>query len=166
MSLSPSVANHLKSCNVHFDVIEHRCSRTSLEAARTARVTPAQFAKAVVVKDSEQYRMCVLPASNSLVMNWLDRDYHGHYQLASEDDLAQLFPDCETGAVPPLGQAYGLPMVWDNSLRHVSDVYFEAGDHRHLIHVSHSDFMDLMQAADYATISCNSDTVEYYRHLH
>ena len=166
MSLSPSVENHLKSHQVHFDVIAHRHSSTSLETARTAQVTPSQLAKAVVVRDSDQYRMCVLPASNSLVMNWLDRDYHCHYQLVTEEELAGLFPDCEAGAVPPLGQVYGMPMVWDNSLRHVSDVYFEAGDHRHLVHVTQSDFMDLMRAADYATISCRSETMEYYQHLH
>jgi len=166
MSLSPSVENHLKSRNIAFEIIAHPRSSTSIQAARSARVTPDHFAKAVVVKDRGGYRMCVLPASHSLVMKWLDRDYHGHYHLVAEDDLGQLFPDCEIGAVPPFGQVYGMPMVWDNSLRHASDVYFEAGDHCHLVHIGHSDFMDLMQAGDYATISCSSETVEYYQHLH
>lgn len=166
MSLSPSVVRHLDSHNIPFEVIAHRHSNTSLEAARSARVTPAQLAKGVVVRHREQYRMCVLPASHLLIMDWVDRDYHGHYRLAGEEDLAALFPDCETGAVPPLGQVYGMPMVWDNSLRHIPEVYFEAGDHCHLIHISHDDFMDLMSAGDYATIGCDSGMAEFYSHGH
>lgn len=166
MSLSPAVENHLNSSNIRFEVVAHPRSSTSIQAARSAHVAPAQFAKAVVVRDREEYRMCVLPASNSLILNWVNRDYHAHYRLVSEDDLTRLFPDCETGAVPPLGQVYGMPVVWDKSLRHVNDVYFEAGDHHHLIHIGHSDFMNLMEAGDHATISCSSDTMEYYQHLH
>ena len=33
--------------------------------------------------------------------------------------------DCEPGAVPPLGAAYGLDVVVDDSLTDHSDVYFE-----------------------------------------
>ena len=35
-------------------------------------------------------------------------------------------------------------MVWDQSLDDEEDVYLEAGDHRHLLHLSHNDFMKLV----------------------
>lgn len=166
MSLSPAVQKYLNEKHVPYEVLGHPRSSTSLQAAHSAHVTPAQLAKAVVVRCHDDVIMCVLPASHQLMLNWVDRDYKGHYQLVNETDLGEMFPDCETGAIPPLGQAYGMKVVWDNSLRHVDDIYLEAGDHRHLIHIGPNDFMSLMAQADHATISCTPDTAEYYQHIH
>ncbi|MFV8817757.1 aminoacyl-tRNA deacylase [Haliea sp. E17] len=166
MSLSPVVENYLNTQHIPFDVVAHPHSSTSLQTAHAAHVTPAQLAKGVVIRSQDQVIMCILPACNQLILNWVERDYGGHYQLVSEEELAGLFPDCEPGAVPALGQAYGMKVVWDNSLRHAEEVYLEAGDHRHLIHLGHGDFMSLMAKADYATISSAADTAEYYRHVH
>jgi Ala-tRNA(Pro) deacylase len=60
---------------------------------------------------------------------------------------ARLFADCDRGAVPPVGEAYGIPTVWDDSLGDLPDVYFEGGDHRTLIHMSGPDFAELMRGA-------------------
>jgi Ala-tRNA(Pro) deacylase len=166
MSLSPAIEHYLTELHIPFDLLEHPHSSSSLESARTAHITPAQLAKGVVVRHQDQLLMCVLPASHQLLLNWLDRDYGGHHQLVNEQELGQLFPDCETGAVPALGQAYGIKVVWDNSLRHAEHVYLEAGDHRHLVHLQRDDFMSMMASQDHATISCTSDTAEYYRHMH
>jgi Ala-tRNA(Pro) deacylase len=73
--------------------------------------------------------------------------------LATEDEIARLFADCEPGAVPPLGAAYGIECVLDESLVNAPDVYFESGDHRGLIHVSGSDFRKLTTGAEQAAIS-------------
>ena len=47
----------------------------------------------------------------------------------TEEELKALFKDCETGAVPALSNAYGLKVIWDDQLKHASDIYIEAGDH-------------------------------------
>jgi Ala-tRNA(Pro) deacylase len=170
MSLAPAVESYLSEHKVPFEVLEHPHSSTSMQTAHSAHVTPAQLAKAVVIRNAgtegDSYIMCVLPASHVLVMNWVERDYQGHFRLATEDELASLFPDCEAGAVPALGQAYDMKVVWDNSLRHVQELFFEGGDHRHLIHIDKDRYMQLMQQADHSTISCTPDTVEYYQHMH
>lgn len=166
MSVSHALENYLSESRVPFELLEHPRSSTSIQSARSAHITPAQLAKAVVVRRGDERMMCVLPSTHQLMLDWVDRDYGGHYQLVAEDELAGLFPDCETGAVPPLGQAYGMKVVWDNSLRHAEEVYLEAGDHRHLVHLDRKDFMSLMSTQDHATISCAADSVEYYRHVH
>jgi Ala-tRNA(Pro) deacylase len=38
-------------------------------------------------------------------------------------------------------------MVVDESLTHCTDVYFEAGDHTDLVHVSGPDFLRLIETA-------------------
>ena len=43
--------------------------------------------------------------------------------------MGALFKDCEFGAVPPLGLAYGMSTVIDDCLSEQPEIYFEAGDH-------------------------------------
>ena len=53
--------------------------------------------------------------------------------LADEDEIGRMFPDCELGAVPPVGDPYGLPVMVDDALAVQPDIYFEAGDHLSLL---------------------------------
>ncbi len=166
MSLSPSVAQYLENSHAEYSISEHAQSFTALHTAHAAHVAPFQLAKAVVVTNGHDYKMCVIPAAHRLILNWLNSDYKGNYHLASEAELDELFPDCANGAVPALGQAYNMDVVWDNSLRYTPDIYFEAGDHRHLIHINHNNFIQLMGLSDHATISCTPDSAEYYQFMH
>ena len=67
--------------------------------------------------------------------------------LADERRIAQVFSDCELGAVPALGMAWGLETVVDAELDDCAVVYMEAGDHERLVCVSHEQFERLMQTA-------------------
>jgi Ala-tRNA(Pro) deacylase len=165
MSLSSVVETYLSQHKIPFDVLEHPHTDNSIQTAHFVHMSPSQLAKAVVVSDHDRYIMCVLPASHVLVMNWVDRDCKGRFKLVTEKELGNLFPDCETGAVPPLGEAYGLNVVWDDALRDAKEIYFEGGDHRHLIHVG-DEFHAHMAKSDHATISCTPDMIECYQHVH
>ena len=57
------------------------------------------------------------------------------------------------GAVPPIGDAYGLEVIFDDCLNECGDVYFEAGDHMDLVRVGAIDFRDLMGNARHGVIS-------------
>ncbi len=70
-------------------------------------------------------------------------------RLASEDEISRLFADCEPGAIPPLGAAYGMRTVMDDSLADPQEIYFEAGDHEMLIQMSRDDFLRLMEEASH-----------------
>jgi prolyl-tRNA editing enzyme YbaK/EbsC (Cys-tRNA(Pro) deacylase) len=39
--------------------------------------------------------------------------------LASEEEFRERFPDCETGAMPPFGNLYDMPVFADESLAEV-----------------------------------------------
>jgi Ala-tRNA(Pro) deacylase len=75
----------------------------------------------------------------------LERQTNRKLELASESELADVFPDCEMGALPPLGQAYGIQTVYDDRLRRLSCVYFEGGDHCDLVYVGGREFIDLLK---------------------
>jgi len=67
--------------------------------------------------------------------------------LATDRELSHLFKDCEPGAIPPLGRAYGIETIVDESLSGSQGVYFEGGDHEALVHVTGEGFLRLMADA-------------------
>ena len=98
-------------------------------------------AKGVVIEDDQGYVLAVLPSTHHLQLGVLGRQLHRHQvRLATEADLGGLFGDCELGAVPPIGAAYGLPMVVEEDLAAQPEIFFEAGDHEHLVRMVTQDF--------------------------
>jgi len=89
--------------------------------------------------------LAIVPASYRLDLKKLERQLDRKLELAREAELADVFPDCEVGALPPLGQAYGIPTVYDDRLRRLSCVYFEGGDHRDLVYIGGREFIDLLR---------------------
>jgi len=70
--------------------------------------------------------------------------------MANEDQVEALFRDCEPGAVPALGAAYGLKVIVDESLAKEPEVYLEGGDHASLVHLSGVTFVKLLADARHA----------------
>src|SRR5260370_37444706 len=68
----------------------------------------------------------------------VDRQLQRPLGLATDRELVELFRDCEPGALPPVGLAYGIDTILDQSLVDVPDVYFEAGGQQALGHGSGS----------------------------
>ena len=60
--------------------------------------------------------------------------------LADPMEFEALFDDCEPGAVPATGPAYGCATLLDEHLARADDVYFDAGDQEELIDVKGSLF--------------------------
>ena len=65
--------------------------------------------------------------------------------LATEDEFRDRFPQCETGAMPPFGNLYGLPVFADESLEDDKEIAFNAGTHRELIRMAWEDFKRLAE---------------------
>jgi len=63
--------------------------------------------------------------------------------LAGEDEFSDRFPECETGAMPPFGNLFGLDVFADDSLERDKEIAFNAGTHRELIRMSWDDFKKL-----------------------
>lgn len=147
MSIAYRVQDYIAENGLAWDPVAHAVSQSCMEAARLAGVPAHRVAKAIVLKDAYGYLEVVIPANGHLDVRPLCRALYRDLQLASEAELQQLFSDCAIGAVPPVGSAYGLPTLWDESLGDGSDVYFEGGDHRTLVHMSGADFGELMRSA-------------------
>jgi Ala-tRNA(Pro) deacylase len=92
----------------------------------------------------------LLPSDYHVDLQVLQGLLHQEVKLATESEVKTLFSDCETGAVPPIGAAYGVKTIWDpnTSLGRLTKIYFEAGDHQHLVGVSGEQFHELMASAE------------------
>ena len=145
MSIAKTVEWYLNAQGVSYETLQHPHSHSSEETADAAFIWEDQLAKTVLLEDERGCLLAILPASRRIDLRKLGQQLHRKLELAKEGELSDLFPDCELGALPPLGQAYGIPSVYDDRLRKISSVYFEAGDHRDLIYMGGPEFIDLLE---------------------
>jgi|KBSSwiStaDraftv2_1062776.scaffolds.fasta_scaffold03192_15 Ala-tRNA(Pro) deacylase len=153
MTIATSVKDHLNREGVPYEVITHEHTRDSNHSAQAAHIPGDQLAKCVMLEDSEGYVMAVLPATHKVDLGAVHRQLNRRLGLATDRELADLFKDCEPGAIPPLGRVYGIETIVDGSLSGSRDVYFEGGDHEALVHVTGKDFLRLMADAQLGEFS-------------
>jgi Ala-tRNA(Pro) deacylase len=123
------------------EVLPHREAFTSQEVAQTSHLPGRNVAKVVVLREeSGGHLMAVLPASEQVELEALRRvTGRESLEIAGEEDLRRLFPDCELGAMPPFGNLYGLTMYVDPCL--VSkDIWFQAGNHHEIVRMSYETY--------------------------
>ncbi len=147
MTIANTLKKHLEDAGVPYDTVAHPRTISAMESAEAAHVPGDAVAKTVVIHHEEGYVLAVVPSSHRVDLTTLQELLDRRLGLASEREIDKLFDDCDSGAIPPVGSAYGLPIVLDESLKGRSAVWFEGGDHRTLVHVSGQDFDRLMQDA-------------------
>jgi Ala-tRNA(Pro) deacylase len=153
MTIAASVQKHLIRQGVSYELLEHPRTLDSAHAAQAAHVPGAQLAKGTLLMDVQGFVVAVVPATRKVDLGAVHKRFGRPLGLATEREVEDLFVDCEPGAVPPLGAAYGIESVFDESLMEVPDIYFEAGDHRGLVHVSGSEFRKLITGIPHGEIS-------------
>jgi len=148
MSIANTVKDYLAGNSVDYELITHAHSHSSRDSANAAHVTFKHLAKAVIVKEDETFLMIVVPSDHHVHLGRLHHLLGQDVGLATEQELVSLFPDCEGGAIPPLGSAYRLKTLVDSSLLEQPEVFFESGDHEHLVKVTGEQFSRLLRDAD------------------
>jgi Ala-tRNA(Pro) deacylase len=146
MTVSPTLQKYLDQ-GVSYDLIAHAPTMSSTRTAEACHVSGEALAKAVVLRRDGGYMMAVLPASHHLHLSALKSQLGHKVDLASEDEIERLFGDCERGAIPALGECYGLDVIVDNSIDPRRDIYVEAGDHTTLIRMDGEEFARLTAKA-------------------
>lgn len=152
MPVSLSLRNYLRDCGTSYDEIPHSRTFAMTMAAQAAHVSGNQVAKGVMIQAGDDYLLAVLPASKHVDIVRLGQVLGHEIRLLQEAEAAINFPDCEFGAIPPLGAAYGLPTIVDDrirgsDMRDDDQIYFEGGDHRTLVMIDASDWRRMMGEA-------------------
>lgn len=134
----------LDSNRVKYVTISHSLAYTAQGIAALTHTPGKELAKTVIVKTDGKLAMAVVPASAHVGLTQLKTATGAkNIELASENEFRDRFPDCETGAMPPFGNLYGMEVFADESLTHDPEIAFNAGSHRELMRLSWSDFQRL-----------------------
>jgi Ala-tRNA(Pro) deacylase len=132
---------------VKYVSLRHSTAYTAQEIAASAHVKGRNMAKTVVVKLGGKLALAVLPAKYHINLEKLKAATGaGAVEIATEEEFTKAFPGCETGAMPPFGNLYGLPVYVDETLSRDEEIAFNAGSHTELIQMTYADFARLAGA--------------------
>lgn len=151
--IAPTLRRYLNGLKVPFDVSVHARTLTAGETAKVAHVPGNVLAKGVLLADDDGPILAVLPSTHHVAVERLNNALGRRLALVREEELDGWFEDCAPGAVPITGRAYGVDVVVDTSLEVADEVFFEAGDHRHLVHVDATGFQKLMETSRHVAFS-------------
>lgn len=141
-----TLRQYLDENEIKYIVISHSPAFTAQGIAALAHIPGRELAKTVIVKLDDRLAMAVLPASLHVNLTALKNGAGvKSAQLASEEDFKNRFPECETGAMPPFGNLYGMDVFADESLTRDKEIAFNACSHRELIRLAWNDYQKLVK---------------------
>lgn len=153
MAVASTLKEYLDSRNVDYEIIGHKHTDSTLQTAESAHVPGDALAKPVLLGDDHSYLLAVIPATHRLALARLIQVTARSWELVPESEMRLTFSDCECGAIPPIGEPYGIDTILDLHLAQSDEVYFESGDHEHLIHMRGEDFRQLLGEAPRMEVS-------------
>jgi Ala-tRNA(Pro) deacylase len=152
MAVVGRVREFLDGQGIKYTVISHFKAFTAQEVAALTHVHGKDVAKTVIIKFGDKLVMVVIPAHHHVVMETLAGALGGEPRLATEAEFGDSFPQCERGALPPLGNLYGLPVWVSEALTRDEEIVFSAGTHTDAIRMKYADFDRLVKPR---IISCS-----------
>ena len=153
MAIAERLRWYLDTQGVRYEIHPHPHTNTSAETARAAGIPGAALAKPVLLEDERGYVVAIVPASHRLDLERLSEQLHRDLELAGEGEIEDLFHDCERGAMPPLGEPYRVPTVYDDALEELDEVFFEAGDHEDVVRMRGKEFLRLLSGSSHGRFS-------------
>jgi Ala-tRNA(Pro) deacylase len=153
MDCKSRLEEYFRENHVEFQAMTHPMAYTAQDVAAAQKVKGKQVAKVVIGFADTQVVMLVLPASSRIDFQKL-KDTLGaqEVRLAKEEEFSGLFPDCDTGAMPPFGNLYHVPVYVDRALTDDLEIVLQAGSHSDTIKLAYEDYTRLAQpvVADFA----------------
>lgn len=139
------IKNFLDENQIKYTLVTHSVAYTAQDLASITHIPGREVAKTVILKVDGEFAMAVLPASVDVDLEVLQAVLEANrVRLAVESEFRSHFPDCETGAMPPFGNLYAMPVYVDESLTRDEEIAFPAGSHRELLRIAYADFKRLV----------------------
>ena len=141
MGIAASIVELLKRERIPYTWFQHKVSYTAQEEAAISHIQGHSWAKVVICMADEQPVEAVLPAHYKV-----DLEHFAGVttlRLATEEELARLYPDLEVGAMPPFGAVWGHRIFVERCLVGEPEMVFNAGTHTDAIRMHYWDFAEL-----------------------
>jgi Ala-tRNA(Pro) deacylase len=134
------VAQFLNEHHVPFQEVLHAPAFTAQKLARFLHISGKQVVKSVLLSGPGGCFLALLPAPAHIDLAGLAAQLGGPVRLATEDEMADHFRDCERGSLTPFGSLYGLTTLLDDSIAPETHILFESESHAVAIRMRCRDF--------------------------
>ena len=142
MPVRPTVQEFLRVADVEYTVLPHHRAYTARQEAAAALIPVWNWAKVVIAFADGEPVQAVVPADCDVDFKRLAALIGvRHVRMATEDEIDWLYPDCETGAMPPLGPLYRQLVFGDQRLTEHEDSAFNAGTFADAVVMRVADFL-------------------------
>ncbi len=146
MPILAKLREYLDRNHVQYEVMSHRQAFTAQEVAAAEHIPGKELAKVVMLRSGKEFLMVVLAAPYRVDLKRAQVVIgKPDLVLATEQEFAGLFPQCEPGAMPPFGNLYDLPVYVDESLTKDDAIVFNAGTHTQTVRMKFADFARTVQ---------------------
>lgn len=136
--------DYLTKNGVRYSHSVHRAAQTARQTAQAEFVPAHEFAKTVTFFSERGFGAAVVPADECVdLMEAARRLNLAYIRLANEQELSELFPDCEVGAMPPINMRYEMPVIVDEAVADNPYIAFTVGTHRDAVRMKYEDFRRL-----------------------
>jgi Ala-tRNA(Pro) deacylase len=136
----------IRSKGLSYQIVRHPIDFTALEAAHDTMTVPREFVKNVLIEVDGRLMLAVVPSDRPVNLSKVAQIYGAQeVRIADEEDLADVFADCELGATPPYGHFYGLPVLMQPQLCREDRLTFNAGRLGESFRMEVVDFLNLVQ---------------------
>ena len=109
MPINKKVRDLMDSAGCRYEVHAHPEAFTAQGLAAVEHTPGHEIVKVVILKGNENYYMAALPAPCKVdLARFAALVGVPSVRLATEEEFKDLFPGCETGAMPPFGNVFGL----------------------------------------------------------
>ena len=144
MTVARNLKEFLDKSKAPYKLSTHQEVYTAQEVAHSLHVKGQYLAKVVMIKSKDKLVMTVLPASHKVNIEKIKTLLKDpETRLATEAEFKTAFPDCDVGAMPPIGHLYGLELYADKALTQDPEIIFQAGSHVETIRMKYSDWEKL-----------------------
>jgi Ala-tRNA(Pro) deacylase len=144
--MSHTLEAYLDDQGVKYITLRHSAAYSAHELAAMLHVADRELAKTVIVKVDGEPAMIVLPANRRIDFHLLQEELGAKtVTMASEDEINDMLPDCEVGAMPPFGNLFGLPVYVARPLTADEEIVFNDGTFATAIRMRYQDFDRLVQ---------------------
>lgn len=147
MNIPVTVRNYLANTGGQYRLYSATAGKTLAEVLREARVPVQKLLRSTLLKSGSNYLLAVYPASHRLELSVLQGSAKRPFLPCTLEDIQSKFPDCESLALPPLGNAYGLKMIIDRSVNELDEVFFTSGVAHLFLRSNQADFAQLVNGA-------------------
>lgn len=143
---SEAVLNYLREHGIVFRLRRHGRAQTAIGIARRLGLDANQVARTIVLDVDGRPWIALVTAQNRVsperVAQELDARRVEELDLFTLDTL---FMDSRSGAEPPFGRMFGLPVVMDEILADQSEFIVRSGSYDDSIQMRVADFLELEQ---------------------